>query len=108
MSAPARDVQKKKKKNPTVADQRDGSCVFERPVLRLGEPSASVWKAAAGYNNYGLAGRRAAGPLCFSNLGSLCSLDRDQVGLHNTPLCSEEEGEKEGERENCRRARRPK
>lgn len=52
----------------------------------------------AGYNNYSLAGLLVVGPL-FQQSGFSLPLDRDQVRLHNTPLCLESEGERGREKE---------
>lgn len=61
-----------------------------------------VWKAITGYNNYSLAGLLVVGPL-FQQSGFSLPLDRDQVRLHNTPLCLERERERGREKEkNCK------
>lgn len=58
------------------------------------QQSLLVWKAIAGYNNYSLlAGMLVVGPL-FQQSGFSLPLDRDQVRLHNTPLCLERERER--------------
>lgn len=61
-----------------------------------------VWKAVAGYNNYSLAALLVVGSL-FQQSGFSLPLDRDQVRLHNTPLCShsEREGERKRKLQTC-------
>lgn len=84
-------------KIPSVADQKECTCVHAHThthtVSGLSQQSPLVWKAITGYNNYSLASLLVVGPL-FQQSGFSLPLDRDQVRLHNTPLCLEGERER--------------
>lgn len=101
MSAPASAVQKTLlwliKKNVRILCTRTHTHTDAYTVSGLSQQSLLVWKAIAGYNNYSLAGLLVVGPL-FQQSGFSLPLDRDQVRLHNTPLCLQSERER-GERE---------